>query len=218
MELPNYGKINIGYKFLKKFGGIMKLSLFIAMTIIIGLLSISLFFINVEESKQIQVNTTTTVVQHEPKQDIPTAFSKFLNKNVKGNPEMIAKFDSLMEANRAATLENSRRKQYIKDSLIHYFQIRDSIRIELLKQDSIRLELERDKKARIDYIAIIDDGITKRTVNVNSVADSLTPENMEILGKTFHTATYQAVIDRQKEIDKDKNYYKHLRLNTESLL
>ena len=132
---------------------------------------------------------------------------------------MIALVDSMMETKRLAALEEQEKhKQYIRDSLARYIHVRDSIRTEILKEDSIKLELERAKKVKIDYLAIIDDGIVKRTVNVNSIADTLTAENTELLGKTFHTATYQAVIDRQKEINKNKNYYKHRRLKTESLL
>lgn len=219
-EKPHYGKPNFGYNFIVKYGKVMQINTFIAMVFFVCLMAVTLFKTNIDVSKhQVKATTTVTVVQHEPKQDIPTAVSKFLNKNVKGNPEMIAKFDSLMEARRIATLEEQERnRQRIRDSLAQYFHVRDSIRAELLREDSIKAELERAKKVKIDYIAVIDDGITKRTVNVNSVADTLTPENTEILGKTFHTATYQAVIDRQKEIDKDKNYYKHLRLKTESLL
>jgi hypothetical protein len=219
-EKPHYGKPNFGYNFIVKYGKAMQINTFIAMVVFVCLMAVTLFMTNIDVSNhQVNATTTVTVVQHEPKQDIPTAFSKFLNKNVKGNPEMIAKFDSLMEARRVATLEEQERnRQRIRDSLAQYFHVRDSIRAELLREDSLKAELERAKKVKIDYIAVIDDGITKRTVNVNSVADTLTPENTEILGKTFHTATYQAVIDRQKEINKTRDYYKHLRLNTESLL
>jgi hypothetical protein len=219
-EKPHYGKPNFGYNFIVKYGKAMQINTFIAMVVFVCLMGVTLFMTNIDVSKhQVNATTTVTVVQHEPKQDIPTAFSKFLNKNVKGNPEMIAKFDSLMEARRVATLEEQERnRQRIRDSLAQYFHVRDSIRAELLREDSLKAELERAKKVKIDYIAVIDDGITKRTVNVNSVADSLTAENTELLGKTFHTATYQAVIDRQKEINKNKDYYKHLRLNIESLL
>lgn len=220
VEKPHYGKPNFGYNFLIKYGKAMKINTFIAMVFFVCLMGVTLFMTNVEVSNhQINATTTVTVVQHEPTQDIPTTFSKFLNKNIKGNPEMIAKFDSLMEARRVATLEEQEKnRQRIRDSLAQYIHVRDSIRAELLREDSLKAELERAKKVKIDYIAVIDDGITKRTVNVNSVADTLTPENTEILGKTFHTATYQAVVDRQKEINKTKNYYKHLRLKTESLL
>lgn len=219
-EKPHYGKPNFGYNFIVKYGKAMQINTFIAMVVFVCLMAVTLFMTNIDVSNnQVNATTTVTVVQHEPKQDIPTAFSKFLNKHVKGNPEMIAKFDSLMEARRVATLEEQERnRQRIRDSLAQYFHIRDSIRAELLKEDSLKAELERAKKVKIDYIAVIDDGITKRTVNVNSVADTLIPENTEILGKTFYTATYQAVIDRQKEINKTRDYYKHLRLNTESLL
>ena len=219
-EKPHYGKPNFGYNFIVKYGKAMQINTFIAMVFFVCLMAVTLFMTNIDVSNhQVNATTTVTVVQHEPKQDIPTAFSKFLNKHVEGNPEMIAKFDSLMEARRAATLEEQERnRQRIRDSLAQYIHVRDSIRAELLREDSLKAEHERAKKVKIDYIAVIDDGITKRTVNVNSVADTLTPENTEILGKTFHTATYQAVIDRQKEINKTRDYYKHLRLNTESLL
>ena len=80
------------------------------------------------------------------------------------------------------------------------------------------MELERQKKAQIEYIAVIDDGITKRTVNVNTVSDTL-PENVtEQLGEAFETMTLEAVRERQKEIDRTKDYYKHLRLPTERIL
>lgn len=219
-EKPHYGKPNFGYKFIVRYGKAMQINTFIAMVVFVCLMAVTLFMTNVEISeRQVNATTTVTVVQHEPKQDIPTAFSKFLNKHVEGNPELIAKFDSLMEARRVATLEEQERnRQRIRDSLAQYIHVRDSIRTELLREDSLKAELERAKKVKIDYIAVIDDGITKRTVNVNSVADTLTPENTEILGKTFFTATYQAAIDRQKEINKTKDYYKHLRLKTESLL
>lgn len=219
-EKPYYGKPNFGYNFLVKYGKAMKINTFIAMVVFVCLMAVTLFMTNIDVSNhQANATTTVTVIQHELKQDIPTAVSKFLNKHVNRNPELITKFDSLMEARRAATLEEQERnRQRIRDSLAQYFHVRDSIRAELLREDSIKAELERAKKVKIDYIAVIDDGITKRTVNVNSISDTLTPENTEILGKTFHTVTYQAVIDRQKEINKTKNYYKHLRLKTESLL
>lgn len=219
-EKPHYGKPNFGYNFIVKYGKAMQINTFITMVFFVCLMAVTLFMTNIDVSNhQVNATTTVTVVQHEPKQDIPTAFSKFLNKSVKGNPEMIAKFDSLMEARRVATLEEQERnRQHIRDSLAQYFHVRDSIRAELLREDSLKAELERAKKVKIDYIAVIDDGITKRTVNVNSVADTLTPENTEILGKTFHSATYQAVIDRQEEINKTRDYYKYLRLKTESLL
>ena len=124
-----------------------------------------------------------------------------------------------MEANRAAPLaEQEDRRQHIRDSLIKYIQRRDSIRTELLREDSLRLELEKAKKAKIDYIAVIDDGITKRTVNVNSVVDTLTEEVTTQLGKTFTIMSVESAKERQKEIDRTKDYYKHLRIKTEQIL
>lgn len=99
-----------------------------------------------------------------------------------------------------------------------YIYRRDSIRAELLREDSLRLELEKAKKAKIDYIAVIDDGITKRTVNVNSVVDTLTEEVTTQLGKTFTIMSVESAKERQKEIDRTKDYYKHLRIKTEQIL
>ena len=153
-EKPHYGKPNFGYNFIVKYGKAMQINTFIAMIVFVCLMGVTLFMTNIDVSKhQINATTTVTVVQHEPKQDIPTTFSKFLNKNVKGNPEMIAKFDSLMEARRVATLEEQERnRQRIRDSLAQYFHVRDSIRAELLREDSLKAELERAKKVKIDYI------------------------------------------------------------------
>ena len=114
--------------------------------------------------------------------------------------------------------EAEKRKQFVRDSILAYVHKKDSIRKELIRLDSIRLELERQKKAQIEYIAVIDDGITKRTVNVNTVSDTLTENMTNQLGETFSTMAVEAVRERQKEIDKTKDYYKRLRLPTERLL
>jgi len=165
------------------------------------------------------MQVSTTVIHHNAETTNPSAFSKFLNKKIKGDPKIIAAFDSLMEAKRATTLdEQEERRQHIRDSLAQYIQRRDSIRAELLREDSLRLELEKAKKAKIDYIAVIDDGITKRTVNVNSVVDTLTEEVTTQLGKTFTIMSVESAKERQKEIDRTKDYYKHLRIKTEQIL
>ena len=171
------------------------------------------------ESTNIDMQVSTTVIHHGVEKTDPSAFSKFLNKMIKGDPKIIVAFDSLMEAKRAATVaEQEERRQHIRDSLVQYIHRRDSIRAELLREDSLRLELEKAKKVKIDYIAVIDDGITKRTVNVNSVVDTLTDEVTTQLGKTFTIMSVESAKERQKEIDRTKDYYKHLRIKTEQIL
>ena len=100
------------------------------------------------------------------------------------------------------------REQFIKDSLM----------IELAKQDAENLKLAEERKAKITYTAVIDDGITKRVVDVNTISDSLTPEIAMQVGKSFQTISVQTAKDRQAEIDKNSEYYKHERLKTESML
>ena len=218
---PDYGKQNFGYKFCNKHGD--KAGAILLILLLVGLCTFAVvsFKANlaIGESTNIDMQISTTVIHHDAEATNPSAFSKFLNKKIKGDPKIIAAFDSLMEANRAATLtEHEDRRQHIRDSLAKYIQRRDSIRAELLREDSIRLELERDKKAKIDYIAVIDDGITKRTVNVNSVVDTLTEEVTTQLGKTFTIMSVESAKERQKEIDHTKDYYKHLRIKTEQIL
>lgn len=74
------------------------------------------------------------------------------------------------------------------------------------------------KKIKVDFIAFIDDGVTSRTVNVNSVVDTLTEEVTTQLGKTFTIMSVESAKERQKEIDRTKDYYKHLRIKTEQIL
>ena len=124
-----------------------------------------------------------------------------------------------MKAKQEASLAvQEERRQHIRDSLARFIYRRDSIRAELVRQDSIRLELEKKRQARIDYFAVIDDGITKRTVNVNSVVDTLTEQVTTELGNAFTTMSIETVKERQKEIDRTKDYYKRLRIKTEQLL
>lgn len=216
---PDYGKQNFGYEFCNKHGDKTGAILFILLLVGLCTFAIVSFKANLDlgEARPIDMQVSTTVIHHEKTN--PSSFSKFLNKKIEGDPKLIAAFDSLMEAKRAATLaEQEERRQHIRDSLAQYIQRRDSIRVELLREDSLRLELEKAKKAKIDYIAVIDDGITKRTVNVNSVIDTLTEEVTTQLGKTFTIMSVESAKERQKEIDRTKDYYKHLRIKSEQIL
>lgn len=111
-------------------------------------------------------------------------------------------------SDQGALVKQQDREQFIKDSLM----------IELAKQDAENLKLAEERKAKITYTAVIDDGITKRVVDVNTISDSLTPEIAMQVGKSFQTISVQTAKDRQAEIDKNSEYYKHERLKTESML
>lgn len=218
---PDYGKQNFGYEFCKKHGDKTGAILFILLFVGLCAFVIVSFKTNlgIGESTNIDMQVSTTVIHHGVEKTDPSAFSKFLNKMIKGDPKIIVAFDSLMEAKRAATVaEQEERRQHIRDSLVQYIHRRDSIRAELLREDSLRLELEKAKKVKIDYIVVIDDGITKRTVNVNSVVDTLTYEVTTQLGKTFTIMSVESAKERQKEIDRTKDYYKHMRIMTEQIL
>lgn len=91
----------------------------------------------------------------------------------------------------------------------------DKARDELAKKDSIMMSHAFNKQTNIEYIAVINDGITKRTVNLSALTDSLEIDDIEKLGDSFAQQAIQAVSDRNKEI-KDKNYYKHTLLEAES--
>jgi hypothetical protein len=221
-EQPDYGNQNIGYDFCNKHGSKASVILFTLM--LIGLFVFAIVSLeanlNLGKPRPIDMQVTTTVIHHNDGQKTdPSVFSKFLNKKIEGDPQIIAAFDSIMKEKQEASLAaQEERRQHIRDSLARFIYRRDSIRAELVRQDSIRLELEKKRQARIDYFAVIDDGITKRTVNVNSVVDTLTEQVTTELGNAFTTMSIETVKERQKEIDRTKDYYKRLRIKTEQLL
>lgn len=218
---PDYGNQNVGYDFCNKHGGKVSVILFTLM--LIGLFAFAIVSLeanlNLGKPRPIDMQVTTTVIHHNVEKTDPSVFSKFLYKKIEGDPQIIAAFDSIMAAKREASLAaQEERRQHIRDSLARFIYRRDSIRAELVRQDSIRLELEKKRQARIDYFAVIDDGITKRTVNVNSVVDTLTEQVTTELGNAFTTMSIETVKERQKEIDRTKDYYKRLRIKTEQIL
>ena len=218
-EPPNYGHESISYKVLDKHSEKISAFLFVFMLIAV-VLTCRAFYIHGEANQSIspKVNATVTVTHHSSSNG-----SSFLNKRFEIDPKVKDMIDSMEQAEREKRLameaeEREKRKQFMRDSILAYVHMRDSIRHEILRQDSIRMELERQKKAQIEYIAVIDDGITKRTVNVNTVSDTLPETVTKQLGEAFETMTLEAVRERQKEIDRTKDYYKHLRLPTERIL
>jgi hypothetical protein len=218
---PDYGNQNVGYEFCNKHGGKVSVILFTLM--LIGLFAFAVVSLeanlNLGKPRPVDMQVTTTVIHHNVEKINPSVFSKYLNKRIEGDPQIIAAFDSIMAAKHEASLAaQEARRQHIRDSLASFIYRRDSIRAELVRQDSIRIELEKKRQARIDYFAVIDDGITKRTVNVNSVVDTLTEQVTTELGNAFTTMSIETVKERQKEIDRTKDYYKRLRIKSEALL
>lgn len=53
----------------------------------------------------------------------------------------------------------------------------------------------------------VSDGVTSREVTVNSLNDSLSPNDVTLLGEAFGEMAYTAAKDRQSEIDNNKEYY-----------
>lgn len=98
-------------------------------------------------------------------------------------------------------------KKFVEDSIARYQVLHDSIFEATRIQDSINTELAKEQKIKVDYIAFIDDGVTSRQVVINTLADSITPNDITILGNSFAKMTYSAIKDRQNEIDKNKEYY-----------
>lgn len=98
-------------------------------------------------------------------------------------------------------------KKFVEDSIARYQVLHDSIFEATRIQDSINAELVNQQKIKVDYIAFIDDGVTSRQVVINTLADSITPNDITILGNSFAKMTYSAVKDRQNEIDNNKEYY-----------
>lgn len=213
------GTPNIGYETINKHSEKISALLFIFI-LICSVITCKAFYEYGQENEPIstRVNVSSSVVHHGTNDGF-----NFFSKRLEIDPKTRALIDSMEQAEREKRLameaeEREKRKQFLRDSILAYVHMRDSIRHEILRQDSIRMELERQKKAQIEYIAVIDDGITKRTVNVNTVSDTLPESVTKQLGEAFETMTLEAVHERQKEINRTKDYYKHLRLPTERIL
>lgn len=111
------------------------------------------------------------------------------------------------EQSRIDSKEIEAHKKFVEDSIARYQVLHDSIFEATRIQDSINAELVKQQKIKVDYIAFIDDGVTSRQVVINTLADSITPNDITILGNSFAKMTYSAVKDRQNEIDNNKEYY-----------
>lgn len=105
--------------------------------------------------------------------------------------------------------------QHAQDSIEKYNYLCDSIAKAQYIQDSINYVLSLDKKVAVDLVAFIDDGITSREVKVNAVGNSITPEEITKLGKTFNHMAWIAAKDRQTEIDNNQEYYTKRIINEE---
>lgn len=104
-------------------------------------------------------------------------------------------------------LEAEARRKFVDDSIARYQVLHDSILEAIRVKDSIDAALDNQKKIKVDFIAFIDDGVTSREVTVNSLNDSLSPNDVTLLGEAFGEMAYTAAKDRQFEIDNNKEYY-----------
>lgn len=99
------------------------------------------------------------------------------------------------------------RRKFVDDSIARYQVLHDSILEAIRVKDSIDAALVNQKKIKVDFIAFIDDGVTSREVTVNSLNDSLSPNDVTLLSEAFGEMAYTAAKDRQSEIDNNKEYY-----------
>lgn len=99
------------------------------------------------------------------------------------------------------------RRKFVDDSIARYQVLHDSILEAIRVKDSIDAALVNQKKIKVDFIAFIDDGVTSREVTINSLNDSLSPNDVTLLGEAFGEMAYTAAKDRQSEIDNNKEYY-----------
>lgn len=99
------------------------------------------------------------------------------------------------------------RRKFVDDSIARYQILYDSLFESMRVKDSIDAALVNQKKIKVDFIAFIDDGVTSREITVNSLNDSLSPNDVTLLGEAFGEMAYTAAKDRQFEIDNNKEYY-----------
>ena len=121
------------------------------------------------------------------------------------NPDFKAKQESAKREAIEAFIADS--VKHAKDSIARYEYVYDSVITALHVRDSINRALEEQKKTRITFTAFIDDGVTSREVNVVSEGDSLPIASIRLLGQSFNKLAFTAAVERQDEIDNNKEYY-----------
>ena len=138
-----------------------------------------------------------------------------IKKEKKWIEEVYAKLEQ--EESRKAAIKKAiaDSMQHAQDSIEKYNYLCDSIAKAQYIQDSVNYVLSLDKKVAVDLVAFIDDGITSREVKVNAVGDSITPEEISELGKTFNHMAWTAAKERQIEIDNNQEYYTKRIINEE---
>ena len=177
-EKPNYGKI----KYFGIFNDINIAGAFIFIVFLLSLIGITFTARNnMSDMDNAKIFGKSTVTYHDNRDRIE---------------DILAKDDAI-----------KKRKEFIRDSILREIYVRDSIRKELMRQDSINSEFTKLQQVYINYLAIIDDGVTRRTVNVESIADADIDILTSNLGIAFQEMTVNTVRDRQDEIDKNPEYY-----------
>ena len=207
---PNYGNVSITYPYLVKHdkkihAGLFLFFLFITFFVVLKFTEVD------QNTPDIDIYVSSTVTYNNNykmlSSDINAAKNKVIFPYTEEDWERTkTKVKQIQDS--IALVKKENREQFVKDSIM----------LELAKQDAENLKLAEEKKAKITYTAVIDDGITKRVVDVNTVSDSLTPEIAMQVGKSFQDISVQTAKDRQEEIDKNSEYYKHERLKSESML
>lgn len=207
---PNYGNVSITYPYLVKHNkkihaGLFLFFLFITFFVVLKFTEVD------QNTPDIDIYVSSTVTYNNNykmlSSDINAAKNKVIFPYTEEDWERTkTKVKQIQDS--IALVKKENREQFVKDSIM----------LELAKQDAENLKLAEEKKAKITYTAVIDDGITKRVVDVNTVSDSLTPEIAMQVGKSFQDISVQTAKDRQEEIDKNSEYYKHERLKSESML
>ena len=207
---PNYGNVSITYPYLVKHNkkihaGLFLFFLFITFFVVLKFTEVD------QNTPDIDIYVSSTVTYNNNYKMLPSDINAAKNKVIFPYTEedwerTKTKVKQIQDS--IALVKKENREQFVKDSIM----------LELAKQDAENLKLAEEKKAKITYTAVIDDGITKRVVDVNTVSDSLTPEIAMQVGKSFQDISVQTAKDRQEEIDKNSEYYKHERLKSESML
>ena len=222
-EKPDYGRINYMGLFFNKSSNIIEGILGFAFIVIVSLLAVVFFDAsnNTPDMDNAKIFGKSIITYHDNYIQKPGWFSGLSKDWNDLGPELQASLDSMYKADMLIAKNDSiqKRKEFIKDSILKELYVKDSIKKELIRQDSMEFELAKQRKIRVKYFAIVDDGITQRTVDVNSIVDTVTESLTEYLGKTFQEMSVNTVRDRQKEIEENSEYYKHTRIgDTETML
>ncbi len=98
--------------------------------------------------------------------------------------------------------QKSENPQIITKEAVELAKIKDAKEAKLAEQK----QLAKNRKVKVRIKALINDGVTKRTVNVDAIGDTINAETISAMTSTIKRATLNMAAIRNNDLKNDKYY------------